>query len=141
MDKSKKVKLSKALSYILRHGAKKHGFMVFEGGWVYLDDVLEWLNRREKNSVKRRDVYYVVKHNEKNRFSIKENLIRANQGHSFPVNLQLKERTPPELLYHGTHEKVKNKILEKGILRMKRHHVHLSYNLLTAKKVGARRGK
>ena len=75
------------------------------------------------------------------RFSIKDNLIRANQGHSFPVDLKLKEMSPPSTLYHGTHEKVKEKILEKGILRMNRHHVHLTDNILTAKQVGGRRGK
>ena len=68
-------------------------------------------------------------------------LIRANQGHSVEVDLQLEEREPPEMLYHGTVERFLPSILEAGLVRGKRHHVHLSKDVETARKVGARRGK
>jgi putative RNA 2'-phosphotransferase len=68
-------------------------------------------------------------------------LIRANQGHSVEVDLQLEEREPPETLYHGTVERFLPSILEEGLIRGNRHHVHLSKDLETAPKVGARRGK
>jgi putative RNA 2'-phosphotransferase len=63
-------------------------------------------------------------------------LIRANQGHSIDVDLQLDEREPPETLYHGTVERFLASILEKGLVRGKRHHVHLSQEVDTARKVG-----
>ena len=68
-------------------------------------------------------------------------LIRANQGHSVEVDLQLEEREPPETLYHGTVERFLSSILKEGLVRGKRHHVHLSKDVETARKVGARRGK
>ena len=143
MEKSKEISLSKTLSYILRHGAPKYNILVLKGGWIYIKDILEFINNRrgpkqEKYSLS--DIYYVVKHNDKQRFSTRDNLIRANQGHSFNVDLELKERNPPDILYHGTHTKVQEKILEKGLLRMKRHHVHLTATLSTAEDVGKRRG-
>ncbi len=67
--------------------------------------------------------------------------IRANQGHSVEVDLQLEEREPPEFLYHGTVERFLPSILEEGLIRGKRHHVHLSKDVETARKVGSRRGK
>ena len=68
-------------------------------------------------------------------------MIRANQGHSIDVDLQLEEREPPEVLYHGTVERFLPSILEAGLVRGKRHHVHLSKDVETARKVGSRRGK
>ena len=65
----------------------------------------------------------------------------ANQGHSVKVDLQLEEREPPETLYHGTVEWFMASILKDGLIRGKRHHVHLSKDVETATKVGARRGK
>jgi putative RNA 2'-phosphotransferase len=67
-------------------------------------------------------------------------LIRANQGHSVEVDLQLEEREPPETLYHGTVERFLPSIMEVGLIRGKRHHVHLSNDVETARKVGSRRG-
>ncbi len=84
-----------------------------------------------------------VETNDKQRFAFDEtgDLIRANQGHSVEVDLQLEEREPPETLYHGTVERFLSSILKEGLARGKRHHVHLSKDVETARKVGARRGK
>jgi putative RNA 2'-phosphotransferase len=81
--------------------------------------------------------------NDKQRFAfdVSGELIRANQGHSVQVDLQLDEREPPETLYHGTVERFLPSILEVGLVRGNRHHVHLSKDVDTANKVGARRGK
>lgn len=84
-----------------------------------------------------------VKTNDKKRFSFDEtgDLIRANQGHSVEVDLQLEEREPPQILYHGTVERFLASIMAEGLKKGKRHHVHLSQDVETAHKVGARRGK
>ena len=85
----------------------------------------------------------VVETNDKQRFAFDASgeLIRANQGHSVEVDLQLEEREPPEVLYHGTVERFLPSILAEGLNKGRRHHVHLSKDVETARKVGARRGK
>ena len=85
----------------------------------------------------------VVGQNEKQRFSFDPTgkLIRANQGHSVAVDLELAPATPPPVLYHGTYAKALDSIMNRGLSKMKRHHVHLSTDRTTAVKVGQRRGK
>ena len=68
-------------------------------------------------------------------------LIRANQGHSVEVDLQLEEKEPPNVLYHGTIERFLASIMVEGLKKCQRHHVHLSKDIETARKVGSRRGK
>jgi putative RNA 2'-phosphotransferase len=89
------------------------------------------------------ELAYVVANNAKQRFSFNEDKtkIRANQGHSFPVDLELKAITPPTALYHGTVAKFLDAIKEKGLIKMNRQHVHLSPDVATATNVGSRRGK
>ena len=85
----------------------------------------------------------VVETNDKKRFSFDENKtrIRANQGHSLKLEIEFEEKTPPEILFHGTAEKNIEAILRDGLKKMQRHHVHLSENIETARKVGVRYGK
>lgn len=85
----------------------------------------------------------IVDTNEKRRFSICErtNRIRANQGHSIDVDLQLKKAPPPPILYHGTTTRFRDVIEREGLQKMKRQHVHLSADIDTAQKVGMRHGK
>jgi len=84
----------------------------------------------------------VVQQNDKQRFSFDSTgkLIRANQGHSIDIDLQLQSIKPPAVLYHGTHKAALSEILRQGLKKMSRHHVHLSADWQTAQKVGARRG-
>jgi putative RNA 2'-phosphotransferase len=84
-----------------------------------------------------------VAKNDKQRFSFDDTgtRIRANQGHSVEVDLELTPREPPEILYHGTTTAALNSILETGLQRMKRHHVHLSVDTHTAQRIGSRHGK
>lgn len=107
-----------------------------------MDDLL---NAAEKKgfSITYDDLVECVETNDKQRFAIDVTgeLIRANQGHSIEVDLRLEEREPPVTLYHGTVERFLPSILQEGLVRGKRHHVHLSKNLETARKVGSRRGK
>jgi putative RNA 2'-phosphotransferase len=85
----------------------------------------------------------VVADSDKQRFALSDDgtLIRANQGHSVAVDLDLEPLTPPDVLYHGTVAKFLDAIREKGLLKGKRHHVHLSGDKATASNVGSRRGK
>lgn len=126
--------LSRRLSYLLRHAPHEAGLTLAPGGWVPLTPLLAHLN------VTRPQVEAVVAGSDKQRFSLRGDHIRANQGHSVPVDLQLHPSVPPALLYHGTHPAALPAICEEGLRPMNRHHVHLSPDPNTARRVGARRG-
>ena len=135
-------KVSKYLAKSLRHSPDELGLTLQPGGWVSVDDLREAAGRHGF-PITYDELVECVETNDKKRFSFDESgdSIRANQGHSIEVDLQLEEREPPEVLYHGTVERFLPSILSEGLTRRKRHRVHLSKEVETAKKVGARRGK
>ncbi len=136
------VRISKFLSKHLRHAPEDIGITLEVGGWVAIDTLLEACAKHGMQ-ISRETLNQVVTENSKQRFGFDETgtLIRANQGHSTNVELEFESLTPPDALYHGTATRFLPSILETGIQRMKRHHVHLSSDLETAAKVGARHGK
>jgi putative RNA 2'-phosphotransferase len=142
MNPKKVTKISKYLSYHLRHKPEEIGLTLETGGWVAVDQLLKAAEKHDF-PISREELNYVVENSDKKRFSFDEtgSKIRANQGHSVTIDLELKPITPPDILYHGTGEKYLTTILEQGLLKMSRHHVHLSADLETAKKVGQRKGK
>lgn len=125
------------MSYVLRHSPDSIGITLDKQGWTDLELLIEKLD------ITRDELEYVVVNNSKKRFSISENAqrIRANQGHSVDIELGLKEKKPPKVLYHGTAISNLEKINEAGLLKMNRNHVHLSSDIETAKQVGSRHGK
>ncbi|MDY8137757.1 RNA 2'-phosphotransferase [Aquimarina sp. 2201CG5-10] len=134
--------ISKFLSLILRHNPDKIGLQLDENGWA---DVTELLHKtkRLQPQLNFELLKEIVVTNDKKRYAFNEDYtrIRANQGHSIKVNLNYQPQEPPVFLYHGTVAKFMDAIREKGLLKMSRHHVHLSEELETATKVGSRRGK
>ncbi|NJK76520.1 MAG: RNA 2'-phosphotransferase [Microcoleus sp. SU_5_6] len=141
MNDRRLIKISKYLSKHLRHEPDRIGIQLAPGGWV---PVSELLDACAKNHfpIHPIELKKVVAENDKQRFSFDETgaLIRANQGHSIEIDLQLEPAIPPEILYHGTGKRAVESILKEGIKKMSRHHVHLSIDLQTARKVGARHG-
>lgn len=142
MSKSRLVKISKHLSYYLRHRPQELGLELMPGGWVSVEQLLAAFHARHF-PLSQQDLETVVISNDKQRFSFDstKTLIRANQGHTTPVDLQLQAVTPPDVLYHGTGAEAVKSILTQGLLKMSRHHVHLSLDLDTARKVAQRKGK
>lgn len=134
--------VSKFLSKYLRHEPEALGLVLEQGGWVSVEDLMGGASRIGF-SITAEELNQVVAENDKQRFAFDEtgSKIRANQGHSTEVDLQLKEVEPPERLYHGTVAKFVDVILAEGLQKMKRHDVHLSKDVQTASKVGERRGK
>ena len=128
---------SKFLSLILRHKPQLVGLTLDEHGWAEVDELI----RRVKN-LDRATLEQIVASDEKQRYSFSADgkLIRANQGHSIPVDVELAELAPPEILYHGTGEKFSASINAQGLLKMSRLYVHLSSDIDTATKVGRRHG-
>lgn len=134
-------KISKILSYWLRHNPEDIGLNVDPEGWVNVSELLEKSNSRlNLNTEKLKDI---VQNNDKQRFAFNEDctLIRASQGHSINVDLNLSEVKPPEFVYHGTRISNVDIILKEGIKKMNRTHVHLSKDEETAETVGSRRGE
>ncbi|MBV9791792.1 MAG: RNA 2'-phosphotransferase [Chloroflexi bacterium] len=136
------VRISKYLSKHLRHQPERLGLELGPGGWVPVDELLAAC-ARNNFPISRAELDEVVGDNDKQRFAFDPTgtLIRAQQGHSVEVDLQLEAATPPAVLYHGTIERNLPAIQADGLLKMQRHHVHLSADLETATKVGARRGR
>ena len=135
-------KISKYLSKHLRHQPERIGLELLPGGWIEVSKLLAAASEHgfELNLL---ELQQVVASNDKQRFGFDDSgdLIRANQGHSTEVDLQLPVRTPPAILYHGTHTKAVTSILQTGLQKMSRHHVHLTTNLSVAHAVGGQRGK
>jgi putative RNA 2'-phosphotransferase len=138
----RQTKLSKYLSYHLRHAPQELGLSLEPGGWVRVSDLLTAASK-DKYTITRSELETIVATSDKKRFSFDPTgeKIRANQGHSVEVDLKLEPMGPPAVLYHGTPEQFASTILGEGLQKMARHHVHLSADVQTAQKVGQRRGK
>lgn len=141
MAQSKDTRTSRFLSLVLRHKPETIGLELDHAGWAKVDVLLKALASNGR-SIERADLERIVAENDKQRFSISDDgkRIRANQGHSIKINLGLEPTTPPPQLYHGTTYRFLNSIFKEGLTKRKRHHVHLSADVETAKKVGSRRG-
>ncbi|HTE19849.1 MAG TPA: RNA 2'-phosphotransferase [Armatimonadota bacterium] len=142
MDDARLVRISKFLSKHLRHEPERLGLRLEPGGWVPVQDLLAACAARNLPLI-RSELEEVVRRSDKQRFSFDETgaRIRANQGHSVEVDLQLEPVAPPPVLYHGTGERSAGAVSTTGLKKMSRHHVHLSTDIATAKAVGARHGR
>jgi putative RNA 2'-phosphotransferase len=136
------VRTSKFLSLILRHQPGKIGLALDANGWAEVDELLQKAGERGFQ-IDRPTLERVVAENDKQRFAFSPDgtRIRASQGHSIQVDLQLEPLAPPEVLYHGTAERFQAAIVEQGLLPRSRQHVHLSGDVETALRVGRRHGK
>jgi len=142
MDDVRLVKISKFLSKHLRHDPGGLGLTLAPGGWVPVDTLLAACAGR-RMPITRAELEEVVTQNSKQRFGFDEagTMIRANQGHSVAVDLQLPPAVPPEVLYHGTGHQTAAIIAQEGLQKRSRNHVHLSRDAETARAVGARHGR
>lgn len=129
-------KISKQLSYILRHNPESIGCELDENGYVQTSLILDKLN------ITYDQLKEIVNCDDKKRFGFNddETMIRANQGHSLDISIKYDTIIPPNILYHGTPDKNVDIILKNGLGKMNRTHVHLSKDIKTASVVGSRRG-
>jgi putative RNA 2'-phosphotransferase len=139
---SRLVRVSKFLSRVLRHQPERIGIELDRAGWVAVSDLLAAC-RAHNFPVTREELEAAVRQNDKQRFALSEDgaRIRASQGHSVGVELGYTPLAPPPLLYHGTATRSLASIREGGLVKGRRHHVHLSADAATAAKVGARHGR
>lgn len=134
------VKTGRYLSLILRHKPETIGITLDEHGWADVDALIAGVNKT--HLLTKALLEEIVATNEKQRYSFNEDktLIRANQGHSIPVDVELPQAVPPDILYHGTGEKYVSSIDARGLIRKSRLYVHLSADQETAVNVGRRHG-
>ncbi|NEA48137.1 RNA 2'-phosphotransferase [Streptomyces sp. SID10815] len=140
MDERRTVKVSKYLSRHLRHQPERIGLRLDEGGWVAIDTLIA-AAAAHGFPFTRDELAHVVAANDKQRFAVDGDRIRASQGHTVEVDLGLPPAVPPPYLYHGTVPRYVEPIRAEGLRPMNRHDVHLSADRETAARVGARRGR
>jgi len=142
MEKKREIGLSKFLSLLLRHNPGAIGINLDKNGWAKVDELIAKSVLKGKH-FNLDELKYVVENCEKQRYTFSEDCtkIRANQGHSFVVDLELDAQEPPEYLFHGTASRSIDSILKNGIQKRNRQHVHLSFDIETATKVGQRHGE
>lgn len=131
---------SRFLSLILRHKPETIGIELDEHGWADVEELIKGISRTHEFN---RDILEdIVQTDNKQRYSFNEDktLIRANQGHSIPVDVELEKTQPPEILYHGTGEKYRKSIDAEGLKPKSRLYVHLSADIDIAVNVGKRHG-
>jgi putative RNA 2'-phosphotransferase len=133
-------KISKYFSYLLRHKPEEIGLRLDDQGWAFVDELIE---KSTDFELSKELIDVVVETNDKQRFEFSDDKlkIKANQGHSINIDLDLKPITPPQFLLHGTAERFLDSIKKDGLQKQKRHHVHLSESIAVAETVGKRYGK
>lgn len=141
MDKQL-ARTSKFLSFVLRHNPQEIGLALDENGWADTEELIAKANVHG-TPLDLELLKNIVDTNDKKRFAFNDDQsrIRANQGHSIEVDLQLQPQMPPAILFHGTAEKNLESIKKSGLVKGSRQHVHLSIDHETAIKVGQRHGK
>jgi putative RNA 2'-phosphotransferase len=134
------VKLSKLMSLALRHDPESFNLSLNENGWVAVGALVAAIAARPKwNWVEARHIRHVVETSDKQRFEIKDDLIRARYGHSRAARPAYLAVEPPPILYHGTPRRTLEAIRQGGIKAMSRQYVHLSARPEMALQVGRRR--
>jgi putative RNA 2'-phosphotransferase len=142
VDDRTRTAVSKFLSFVLRHHPAAVGVTLDQSGWVDVESLLSQCQAHGR-PITRAMLDEVVATSPKRRFAFSEDgtQIRASQGHTVAVDLGYEEHQPPEVLFHGTFASAVPGIRARGLMKMRRHHVHLSSDLETATLVGSRRGR
>lgn len=136
------IKIGKFICLILRHKPEIIGIELDKNGWANIDELINGVKKKYPD-FNREKLEYIVNTDNKQRYSLSDDKskIRARQGHSIDVDVELKELAPPEFLYHGTAERFLESIMKEGLVPKSRLYVHLSNDVETAEKVGKRHGK
>lgn len=132
---------SKYIALILRHKPETIGISLDEHGWANVDELIAGIAKTQLFNMEMLQEIVSTDNKQRYSFNADKTLIRANQGHSIPVDVELEKKVPPTILYHGTAEKYEDAIDVQGLVPKSRLYVHLSADIETATKVGKRHGK
>lgn len=133
-------KVSKYLSLILRHKPEEAGITLDKHGWAKVEELINGIAKKYAFDMGMLEEIVATDEKQRYSFNADHTLIRANQGHSIQVDVELEELEPPEYLYHGTGMKYYDCIMKEGLIPKSRLYVHLSEDVDTAKTVGVRHG-
>lgn len=137
----REIELSKKIAFALRHQPEKYGLTLDDKGFVSIQKLISAFRKESRwSDLSREEIELMIKNSEKKRYEIVDDKIRAYYGHSVPVKIIKEEKTPPDILYHGTDKRFLDSIMEQGLLSNGRQYVHLSQDVITADNVGKRRG-
>lgn len=132
-------RLSKEISYALRHAPWEYELEMDEEGWVPIEQLLDALHRKNDwKNVTQEDIQQMINVSDKKRHEIIESRIRAFYGHSIPMKISKTQSRPQEILYHGTARRFMKSIMDNGLSPQSRQYVHLSRDIETAQSVGKR---
>ena len=132
-------RLSKEISYALRHAPWEYELEMDAEGWVPIEQLLDALHRENDwKNVTQDDIQQMIDVSDKKRHEIIGSRIRAFYGHSIPMKIFKTQRRPPEVLYHGTARRFMKSIMDNGLSPQSRQYVHLSQDIETAQSVGKR---
>lgn len=133
--------ISVFLSLILRHTPEEIEINLDKNGWANVDILVEKFNEKFGKFTKD-DLVKIVNEDDKKRYSFDKSLekIRANQGHSICVDVELTEKIPPEKLYHGTATRFIDSIMREGLKSMSRQYVHMYDEIYLTREIGNRYG-
>lgn len=139
---SKHDKIGRYIAFVLRHKPDAAGIVLDAHGWASTDQLVQAIQKHVDSECTLETLEDVVRTDSKGRyaFSRDHSHIRANQGHSVNVDVELEELQPPDFLYHGTATKYVSSIDKQGLIPKSRLYVHLSTTTETAKDVGKRHG-
>lgn len=134
-------KLSKEISYALRHAPWEYELELDSEGLVYVEQLINAINESGNydRPITISDLEHIIEISDKKRHEIQGDKIRALYGHSIPMHISKDVIVPPDVLYHGTSHKALDSILNAGLKPMGRQYVHLSVDSDTAIQVGRRR--
>lgn len=135
------VQLSKTMAFALRHHPEQFGLFLDDEGWVPVNDLLFALRQQHSDwqRLSAEDFAAVIAQSEKQRYEMRNGMIRAYYGHSTPQKIERKPTVPPKVLFHGTTPQAASRIRIEGLKTMRRQHVHLSEDIDTARQVALRR--
>ena len=133
--------IGKYIALILRHKPETIGITLDEHGWANVDELISGIAKTQQFDMEMLEEIVATDNKGRYSFNSDKTLIRANQGHSIPVDVELEKKIPPEVLYHGSAEKYESSIDAQGLIPKSRLYVHLSKDIETAKIVGVRHGK
>lgn len=143
ISKKQQISDSRLMSFVLRHKPEALGLTLSGAGWCNTTDLIKAMKSTQGSHFTLTYLQEIMANEDKPRYKLNatKTLIRASQGHSIDIDLDLPPIEPPPVLWHGTAQKSVDAIFEQGITKRSRHHIHLSSDLKTASDVGSRHGQ
>jgi len=134
LEQEKVEKLGRLISGILRHFPDKFGLNMDKNGWVNSESLVRAVRRRYRWA-NRWIIKALIYSDEKKRYELSDDKIRARYGHSVDVELSDMPEAQEDVLYYGTSEEEAQRMVEIGIKPVNQTFVHLSTTIEKSEEV------